>query len=283
MDSFVVPKPSLSEVEYGNIPLFTDDALFEACGVRIAFTTRAGGVSSGSYGTLNLADHVADDHGAVMKNRACLMHAIAPELHRCHDEVLIVPNQVHGDTVVSIDSSDEIEHVKLEVAQGADAIIVDAREIAALLCFADCVPLIIVLPTGRFAVVHAGWRGVENTIAAKTLSLMLEQEKRASGASPHDIVAATNVYIGPYIHRECFETNEEIHDLFTTKFGDACDFDAHHIDLGAALRVQLMQRGIEPARICDLDICTVCNNDRFFSYRAQSGIAGRHGALAIRL
>ena len=56
-----------------------------------------------------------------------------------------------------------------------------------------------------------------------------------------------------------------------------------HIDLGAALRVQLIARGIDPARICDLGCCTVCENDRFFSFRAQDGVSGRHGAFAIRL
>lgn len=282
MDRCVLPQPSLSEVERDNIPFFTDEALFEACGVRIAFTMRAGGVSAGPYASLNLGDHVADNLEAVVRNRCLLMDALAEGACASIDAHLIVPHQVHGDTVVTIDSPRDIVRAKSEAAQGADAIIVAAREVAALLCFADCVPLIIVLPTGRFAVVHAGWRGVENTIAAKTLSLMLEQEERVSGALQQDLVAATNVYIGPYIHRECFETSEEIHDLFVAKFGEACSFDPRHIDLGAALRAQLMQLGISSARICDVDRCTVCEHDRFFSYRAQSGTAGRHGAFAMR-
>lgn len=282
MDRCVLPQPSLSEIECGNIPFFTDEALFETCGVRIAFTTRAGGVSAGPYASLNLGDHVADDAEAVARNRSLLMEALAGGARTPIEEHLIVPHQVHGDAVVTIDSPADATRAKSEAAQGADAIIVAAREVAALLCFADCVPLIIVLPTGRFAVVHAGWRGVENTIAAKTLSLMLEQEKHASGAPQQDLAAATNVYIGPHIHRECFETSEEIHDLFVEKFGEACSFDPRHVDLGAALRAQLMQLGISSARICDVDRCTVCEHDRFFSYRAQGGTAGRHGAFAMR-
>lgn len=282
MDRRSLPKPSLSEVECNNIPLFTDEALFDACGVRIAFTTREGGVSVGPYASLNLGSHVEDDAVAVLKNRSLLMDALAGASCASGDARLIVPQQVHGDTIVTVDSLDEVARAKDEAAQGADAVIVGAREVAALLCFADCVPLIIVAPTGRFAVVHAGWRGVENTIAAKTLSRMLLQEEQASGVAQKDLIAATNVYIGPYIHRECFETNEEIHDLFVAKFGEACDFDPCHIDLGAALRMQLTQLGLAPDRICDMDLCTVCNNDRFFSYRAQDAIAGRHGAFAIR-
>ena len=78
-------------------------------------------------------------------------------------------------------------------------------------------------------------------------------------------------------------TGADIHALFVTKFGKECRFNETHIDLGAALRVQLVARGIDPARICDLDRCTVCENDRFFSFRAQDGVSGRHGAFAIRL
>lgn len=282
MDRYDLPKPSLSEVECNNIPLFTDEALFEACGVRIAFTTREGGVSAGPYASLNLGGHVEDDAALVLQNRNLLMDALAGEPNASREARLIVPRQVHGDTIVTIDSSSDVMRAQDEAEQGADAVVVAAREVAALLCFADCVPLIIVTPTGRFAVIHAGWRGVENTIAAKTLSLMLLQEEQTSGASRENLVAGTNVYIGPYIHRECFETSEEVHDRFVAKFGEACNFDPCHIDLGAALRTQLMRLGVTSARICDLDRCTVCNNDRFFSYRAQDALAGRHGAFAIR-
>ena len=282
MDRYVLPKPSLFEVKYNNIPLFTDEALFEACGVRIAFTTREGGVSEGPYTSLNLGAHVEDDATSVLQNRNLLMDALSGGSGTSVEAQLIVPRQVHGDTVVTIDSLGDIERVQDEAEQGADALIVATREVAALLCFADCVPLIIVAPTGRFAVVHAGWRGVENTIAAKTLSLMLLQEEQILGVPREDLIAATNIYIGPYIHRECFETSEEVHDHFVMKFGETCSFDPHHIDLGAALRTQLMRLGVDAARICDMDRCTVCHNDRFFSYRAQDATAGRHGAFAIR-
>lgn len=282
MTALILPKPELDEGRFASIPVFTDEALFEACGVRIAFTTRAGGVSAGPYDSLNLGSHVNDDLASVQQNRLLLTSALAPGLSKPLDEVLIVPNQVHGDEVLTIADAGSIGQARDAAEAGVDAIIVSPCDVAALLCFADCVPVIIVLPTGRFAVVHAGWRGVENTIAAKTLSLMLEQEEKESSCSREELLASTNIYIGPYIHRECFETSEEIHALFTAKFGEDCSFDARHIDLGRALITQFVRLGIDEERICDLDLCTVCNNDRFFSYRAQDGVAGRHGAFAIR-
>jgi hypothetical protein len=283
MSTLILPRPTLNEGRFASIPVFTDEALFEASGVRIAFTTREGGVSSGPYNSFNFGSHVEDSLDCVMANRALLLNALYPENKKPLEEVLIVPKQVHGCLALSVECASDVALVQKEADKGADSIVVGTREVAALLCFADCVPVIIVLPTGRFAVVHAGWRGVENTIAAKTLELMLLQEAKMQDLAAADLLAQTNIYIGPYIHRECFETSPEIHQLFVDKFGASCNFDPSHIDLGAALRVQFERLGARLDRIADLDKCTVCNNSQFFSFRAQDGTAGRHGAFAIRL
>ena len=47
--------------------------------------------------------------------------------------------------------------------------------------------------------------------------------------------------------------------------------------------VCLTYAGVVAERIADLDACTVCNNQEFFSYRAQDGVCGRHGAFAVRM
>lgn len=273
-----LPLPRLVEGCFSSLEVFTDEALFEACGVRVAFTKRTGGVSSGPYDSLNLGSHVDDDLACVEKNRSLLMGALADASYD-----LIVPKQVHGDEVLTLHSKDDVARVSDQAAQGADAITVEAHQVGALLCFADCVPVIAVNPAGIFSVIHAGWRGVENQIAQKAIKLMNERASALTGVSLGKLLANTNVYIGPYIHAECFETNEEVHQLFVSKFGEECSFDARHIDLGQALRTQVERIGIPSDRIADVDLCTVCNNDDFFSYRAQDGIAGRHGAFAIRL
>ncbi|MGN0302242.1 MAG: laccase domain-containing protein [Anaerotardibacter sp.] len=48
------------------------------------------------------------------------------------------------------------------------------------------------------------------------------------------------------------------------------------------MRVQLENQGVDSRRIVCLNKCTVCNNHEFFSYRGQNGVAGRHGAFAVR-
>lgn len=68
--------------------------------------------------------------------------------------------------------------------------------------------MIAVAPMGVFSVIHAGWRGVENGIAQKAIKQMAERVAFLSGFSEEEVLAHTNVYLGPYIHAECFETGE---------------------------------------------------------------------------
>ena len=64
---------------------------------------------------------------------------------------------------------------------------------------------------------------------------------------------------------------------------DAVVPDDRHVDLSQAVIADLVSIGVDPARICDCGICTKCNDDEYFSYRAENGTCGRHGAVAIRL
>ena len=47
---------------------------------------------------------------------------------------------------------------------GADAVVCTVPGVPVLLCFADCVPVVVVC-SGGFAVVHSGWRGTYAEIA----------------------------------------------------------------------------------------------------------------------
>lgn len=276
-----LPIPSLCARHYGAraVYAYSDDALFEACGVRIAFTTRAGGVSTGAYDSLNLGSHVNDDPAAVEQNRQIVLEAFAGSA----DVPLIVPNQVHGDNVLTLRHAEDFAQVRDDAAAGADALVVEATGVAANLCFADCCPLIAVAPGGQFAVIHAGWRGVDNLISVKSVRMLAESAAAQLGLSAEELLPEINVYIGAHIHAECFETGAEVHERFAKQFGSECAFDAAHIDLNWCLRKQLTDAGIASERIADVGKCTVCNNEEFFSYRAQDGIAGRHGAFAVRI
>lgn len=283
MTTLVLPDPELTKGRFASISAYSDEALYAATGVRIAFTTREGGVSEGPYASLNLGSHVKDDIASVRENRHRVLRAFSNE-----GTSLFVPNQVHGDTVLELGdpenidaslSSAEAQALALQAQDGVDGLVVHARDAAALLCYADCVPVVIVSPTGRFAVVHAGWRGVDNLIAVKAVRAIARADEAALSA---EAASAYNVYIGPHIGPECFETGPDVHARFVSQFGEACAFDGTHIDLAEGLRIQLEQAGVNRSRICDLAKCTVCENDEFFSYRGQGGTCGRHGAFAVR-
>ena len=68
-----ITEDACSRGERETMPLISDDGLFRACGVRIAFTGREGGVSEGAYSSLNLGSHVEDDSSSVKENRRRLL------------------------------------------------------------------------------------------------------------------------------------------------------------------------------------------------------------------
>lgn len=265
----------------GQVPYLTDDALFRACGVRIAFTGREGGISAGPFSSLNLSTYVGDSLDTVVQNRLRVLDALGGK-----GSAIIVPKQVHGANIETLSGCGEcaLRSTRSAAEAGADGVIVDVDNVAALLGFADCVPIIMASPSAAFAVVHAGWRGVMQDIAPKALRMLAAMPIGALASSRVARIAESeiNIYIGPHIHRECFETSADVHALFVEKFGEDVAYDNAHIDLNAALRKSLVQAGADPNRIADADICTVCDSDRFFSYRASGGTCGRHGAIAFR-
>lgn len=282
MRAEILPRPQLAERACKGIPILTDDALADACGVRIAFSGRAGGVSKPPYDALNLGSHVGDDLQAVERNRARLCNALGADPTR-----LVVPNQVHGTDFVTIEKEDDdaIVAAREQASSGADAIVVTCEHVAALLCYADCVPVIVVSPSGAFVVAHAGWRGAAAHIASMAVRALVEVDERRlgiKGAAVKELAARMNAYIGPCIHRECFEVGDEVRSRFAAEFGDDCLYGARNVDLPAAVAADLARAGVPRERIADVGACTMCSSERFFSYRASGGVCGRHGAFAFR-
>lgn len=274
-----IPTPHLDARLLGarRIPALTDDVLFRATGVRIAFTGRAGGVSDGPYDSLNLGSHVGDSPDAVSCNRQRLLEAAgAPCAH------LAVLNQVHGTRGVVYDSSESARLSRQDslAREGADFAVVGVFDVAALLCFADCAPVVVVSPSGRFVVAHAGWRGAVAHIAAKAVRGLAEADRDDLGEGA---ASCYNAYIGPHIHAECFECGMDVVQRFRAEFGDEAAPDPRHVSLEAAVRLDLQQAGLAANRIVDAGACTMCSPETYYSYRASGGTCGRHGALAVRL
>lgn len=242
--------------------------------IAFGFTERTGGVSKPPYASLNLGSHVGDDFEAVQHNRLLALRALGVEnLYNA----LIIPNQVHGDDVVAVRNSDAgyLESIRERVAQGADAIVCTARHVPVMLCFADCVPVILTCGNNGFAVVHSGWKGTYARIAAKAARALCEE----TGADP----SAISAYIGPHIQGDEYQVSDDLMHKFSLQFDTIAETASRLLDLSACIRQSLEEIGVPPCAIHDLRLSTVRLNDRFFSYRAENGTCGRHAAIAVAL
>lgn len=238
--------------------------------VAFCFTERVGGVSGEPWCSLNLGAHVGDDPAAVRENRRRALALIGADGAM---ERLIVPNQVHGDHVVVVRSADAgaVAAARAEAEAGADAIVCTAPGVPVLLCFADCVPVVLTAP-GGFAVAHSGWKGTIAGIAGTTARALMHE----TGAAPGELEA----FIGPHILGDEYEVSPELMDRFAAQFPGTRVGEGRLLDLSACIVSSLAAAGLAPAQVHDPGLSTLKLRDRFFSYRGEQGRCGRHAAVA---
>ena len=239
-------------------------------GVTFAFTERTGGVSVGPYASLNLCMRQGDDSEAVAENRARALSALG--LSYCADR-LVMPLQVHGTNVVTIDTAGEeaLEAARMSAEAGADAIVCTVGDVPVMLLQADC-PLVVLACEGGFAVVHSGWRSTIDGIAARAL----EELCRVARTRPEDVCA----YVSPHIQRADYEVSQDVADRFAERFGAAVVGPGRTLDLSCAIRMSLAEAGMPAGQMAFAEDSTASCPDRFFSYRASGGTCGRQAAVA---
>jgi YfiH family protein len=265
----VKTSPSISRYVSEGVTLLGDTG--RPGGVTFAFTERGGGVSEAPYASLNLGGACGDVAERVHENRRRALAALGAA--SCADR-LVMPNQVHGDEVVVIhDATDaELSRVRDRADAGADAIVCLAREVPVMLCFADCVPVVLAAP-GAFAVVHSGWRGTLARISGKAMGVLCEE----AGCEPSVVKA----YIGPHITGEDYVVSPELLDSFVNEFGSMVNRGRDRLDLASAIQRTLTSVGARPCNLLDSNLSTARGTDRFYSYRAEGGTCGRHAAMAF--
>ena len=229
-----------------------------------AFTTRCGGVSTGGFAELDLSPRVGDDPAAVAENRRRLARSLGPDGGQVE---LVSPVQVHGVRVVGA------AEYRGAAPDGCDGLVVHRdldRGLAALLLFADCVPVILAGEVD-VAVAHAGWRGL--------LGGVIQEAARRMTAPPG------LAYVGPSIGPCCYAVGADVAEQFSRRYGARTVVDdgpggAPRVDLWAAAEAALLEVEVPPARVVNPRLCTSCNADVFYSHRVSGGVAGRHGAVA---
>ncbi|WP_456397423.1 peptidoglycan editing factor PgeF [Desulfurobacterium sp.] len=163
---------------------------------------------------------------------------------------VIRPIQIHSSTVVFAG--------KRYFGRKGDAIVTDNKKIWVGVLSADCLPILVVA-RGMVAAIHAGWRGTLKGITFKTLKYI------------QTFTDIQKIIIGPGICRNCYEVGEDVYRSFAPHLRDRlfipCGNKKYLFDLKEANVIQARSAGvniIEP-----LNLCTVCNNDRFYSYRRE--------------
>jgi len=122
--------------------------------VQAFTTTRKNGYSAGSYASLNLAQHVEDDHSIVERNRDRLIE----NFNLPSQPVWL--QQTHSNTVIKAD-----DFQNSLVPPEADASWTSNSKVVCAVLTADCLPVFFTNKQGdRVAVTHAGWRGALNGI-----------------------------------------------------------------------------------------------------------------------
>lgn len=179
-------------------------------------------------------------------------------------ERIVSARQVHGTDLTSHEpplgrssashSSDE----ERRLDETADGHVVRGPGAAGLVYVADCLPVAVAGPGGT-AILHCGWRGLAAGIVAR-------------GARA---VEATHAAIGPGIGSCCYEVGDEVLDAFA-RLGEGVA-SGRMLDLAEVARRLLREAGVE--EIQSADLCTGCDERRFFSHRRDHG-PGRQAGLA---
>lgn len=232
-----------------------------ASGFLHGFPTRAGGVSTGLRRSLNLGFRWGDDTANVEANRRLLAE------HEGFDiDELVVTKHVHGTRVWRVGEP-------LPDPPEFDGLVSD-RPGAVLGAFAaDCIPMVFADPVAMVCgAAHAGWRGTLAGVGREVVRRMVE-----AGSAAGDIRVALGPSIGPC----CFEVGPEVVSAFTDALPGLEGLVVpgprkEHIDLRRAMRAILEAAGVRPAHIDDRPPCTMCEADRFFSYRRDGREGGVH-------
>ena len=236
--------------------------------VRAASTQRPGGVSRGSYASLNLSTGVGDDATTVARNRRIL----AQMLDLPAEPLWL--RQVHGTTVLDLDGggppaatqhSEQLSPRQPTSRQppAADGAVTSRPGEPCVVLTADCLPVLLCNASGtRVGVAHAGWRGLAGGV--------LESAVRKMAVDRGQLLA----WIGPGIGSRAYEVGGEILEQFAASDPDAAQYFAPNAngrwqaDLYGLARQRLRAAGVEA--VYGGGWCTHTESEHFFSHRREA-------------
>lgn len=249
--------------------------LLEGTGaVKHGFSTKLGGVSTGSCATMNISTTRGDDPEAVVENRRRIGAAIG-----VRPEDMTYTHQTHTTNVAVVQVEDRGRRF-----METDGLVTNVPGICLVTFYADCVPLFLVDPVKKaIGLSHSGWRGTVGKIGKVTVQAMM----REYGSRTEDIVAA----IGPSICQDCYEVSVDVIDRFRDSFNEAVwprlfyrkENGKYQLDLWRANEEVFLEAGIRKENLAVTNLCTHCNQEVLFSHRATGEKRGNLSAfLALK-
>ena len=181
-------------------------------------------------------------------------------------------SQIHSSIVNKIDEKNIGQRID------GDALITNVKEVPLLILTADCVPVVIIDPKNKaVGVAHAGWRGTYDKICKNTIDEMIKNYK----SNPEDLICV----IGPSIGPCCYEVSKDLVEKFNTNLAnhagefDIIKDDKYFLDLWKINELTLKDCNVKDENIINLQICTNCNHDKFYSYRKHNKTPKRIGTM----
>ena len=186
-------------------------------------------------------------------------------------------NQVHGVAVVKARPDDASPDESDGLWFDGDGLILSIKA-------ADCAPVWLAdMASKRFALVHAGWRGVADGIIASAVDALA-----AGGSEAQELAVA----VGPHLRPCCFEVGPEVAERFAAiegaiKSADQLRVqrrrdDSVSLDLAAAILADLSDLGVRGEQVFVATACTHCHPDLFHSYRRNGSGGPLMAAIAAR-
>ena len=181
-------------------------------------------------------------------------------------------SQIHSSIVNKIDEKN------IGQRSDGDALISNVKAVPLLILTADCVPVVIIDPKNKaVGVAHAGWRGTYDKICKNTIDEMIKNYK----SNPEDLICV----IGPSIGPCCYEVSKDLVEKFNTNLAnhagefDIIKDDKYFLDLWKINELTLKDCNVKDENIINLQICTNCNHDKFYSYRKHNKTPKRIGTM----
>lgn len=241
-----------------SIPFKTHE-LLDISGVSHGFFGRQGGVSHGTYDSLNVGRGSDDDPAHVRENR----RRVAASLGTSTDRLLSL-YQIHSPDVIIVDAPWDYNY-----RPQADGLVTTQRGVAISALAADCGPVLFCDPIARvIGACHAGWKGAVGGVTDSTIDAM-----ESCGAKRKNIRAV----LGPCISGENYEVGQsfmnnvlEIDPLSSPSFHTPIDSKTSesappHFDLKAYILSRLSRAGL--THIAALPDCTYAAPAHYYSYR----------------